>query len=181
MAASDDPRQFVPDLNQFLRDARKLGSAFDKELKVESVRVAKHVVQRSQAAASTAQEREVAKGLRAKADRIPKIEMAKTGNFVSRSRKNAKRTEASKARRIDIFFGTEFGGGKYGKGNPTTRQTVRGNVVRKGKGYTTQFRPHQGTRGYFFYPTVRKEGTNIVGMYAQGVERVRKDWAKGRL
>ena len=181
MAASDDPRQFVPDLGQFLRDSRKLGPAFQKELKVESIRVAKHVVQRSQAAASTPQEREVAKGLAARSDRIPKIVMRSTGNFVSRSRKNARRTEAAKARRIDVFFGTEFGGGKFGRGRPTNRTTVRGGLVRKGGGYTTQFRPHRGTTGYFFYPTVRNEGTNIVRMYAEGVQRVRRDWSRGRL
>ena len=179
--AADDPRQLVPDLNQFLRDSRKLGAEFQKELKRESVNVAKHVVTRSQAAASTPAEREVAKGLRAKADRIPKIEMSKSGNFVSSSRRNARRTEAAKARRIDVFFGTEFGGGKHGQGNKTTRQTVRGGLVRRGGGYTTQFRPHKGTQGYFFYPTVRSEGPNIVRMYANGVERVRKKWARGHL
>jgi hypothetical protein len=179
--AADDPRQMLPGLNQFLRDSRKLGTEFQKELKKESLKVAKHVVGRAQAKASTAAEREVAKSLRAKSDRVPTIEMSKSAQFVSKSRRNTRRSEKSKARRIDVFFGTEFGGGKYGRGNPTTRQTVRGGVVRRGRGYTTQFRPHQGTKGYFFYPTVRAEGRNIVGMYADGVERVRKQWAKGGL
>jgi hypothetical protein len=181
VVAADDPRQFVPDLNQFLRDSRKLGAEFQKELRNESVNVAKHVVQRSVQAASTAAEREVAKGLRAKSDRVPKIEMSKSQNFVSKSRRNAKRTEAAKAKRIDVFFGTEFGGGKFRKGNPTSRQTVQGGAVRSGGGYTSQFRPHRGKRGYFFYPTVRSEGPNIVRMYANGVERVRNQWSKGRL
>ena len=178
---TDDPRQFVPDLGQFLRDSTKLGREFNKELKKESANVAKHVVRRAQANASTPAEREVAKGLRSGTDRTPKIEMSRSGNFVSRSRRNTRRTEASKARRIDVFFGTEFGGGKYGKGNTTPRTTVRGALVRRGGGYTTQFRPHRGTTGYFFYPTVRSEGPNIVRMYADGVERVRKQWARGRL
>ncbi len=178
---ASDPRQMVPDLNQFLRDSRRLGPEFQKELRKESINVAKHVVQRSVQAASTAAEREVAKGLRAKSDRVPKIEMSKSQNFVSRSRRNSRRTPAAKARRIDIFFGTEFGGGKFRSGNPTSRQTSRGGVVRKGGGYTSQFRPHRGTQGYFFYPTVRSQGPNIVRMYAEGVERVRKQWAKGGL
>jgi hypothetical protein len=179
--AADDPRQMLPDLNLFLRDSRKLGAPFQKQLRIESINVAKHVVQRAQGRAGTPAEREVAKSLRAKSDRVPVIEMSKSAQFVSKSRRNARRSEASKARRIDVFFGTEFGGGKYGKGNPTGRQTVRGGTVRKGKGYTTQFRPHKGTTGYFFYPTVRAEGPNIVRMYAAGVERVRKQWAKGGL
>jgi hypothetical protein len=178
---ASDPRQVVPDLNQFLRDSRKLGAEFQKELKKESLNVAKHVVQRSVQRASTPAEREVAKGLTAKPDRIPKIEMRKSGNFVSKSRPNARRTDAAKARRIDVFFGVEFGGGKFRAGNPTHRQTVRGGLVRRGGGFTSQFRPHKGRTGYFFYPTVRSEGPNIVRMYAEGVERVRKDWAKGRL
>jgi len=178
---ASDPRQMVPDLNQFLRDSRKLGPVFQKELKVEANRVAAHVVNRARQRASTPAEREVAKALRAKrSDRVPTIEMGKQ-NFVSKSRRNTRRTPAGKATRLDVFFGTEFGGGKYGRGRPTTRQTVRGAVVRRGGGYTTQFRPHKGTQGYFFYPTVRDEGPNIVRMYASGVERVRKDWAKGRL
>ena len=181
MAASD-PRQIVPDLNQFLRDSRKLGPKFQKELKVESNRVAGHVVSRARERASTPAEREVAKALRAKrSDRVPSIEVSKSGQFVSKSRRNPQRTEAAKARRIDMFFGVEFGGGKFRKGNPTHRQTVRGGLVRRGGGYTSQFRPHKGRTGYFFYPTVRDEGPNIVRMYANGVERVRKDWAKGRL
>ena len=138
-------------------------------------------MQRAQARAGTAAEREVAKSLRAKSDRIPVIEMSKSAAFVSKSRRNSKRSERSKAKRIDVFFGTEFGGGKYGKGNPTGSQTVQGGSVRRGKGYTTQFRPHKGRTGYFFYPTVRAEGANIVRMYADGVERVRKQWAKGGL
>jgi hypothetical protein len=179
--AADDPRQLLPGLNQFLRDSKKLGGEFNKELKRESVNVANHVVARARANASTPAEREVAKSLRAGTDRTPKIEMSKTANFVSRSRRNARRSQASKARRIDVFFGTEFGGGKYGRGNKTHRQTVRGALVRKGGGYTTQFRPHRGRQGYFFYPTVRSEGPNIVRMYADGVERVRRKWARGKL
>ena len=180
MAASDDPRQLLPDLNQFLRDSRKLGAPFNKELTKASLSVAKHVVNRAQQNASTPAEREVAKALQAKFDRVPTIRMGRT-NFVSKSRRNARRSEASKATRLDVFFGTEFGGGKYRRGNPTTRRSVNGAMVRKGGGYTSQFRPHKGTQGYFFYPTVRSEGPNIVRMYAEGVERVRKQWSKGRL
>jgi len=181
VVASDDPRQFLPDLNLFLRDSRKLGPEFQKALRLESINVAKHVVTRAVQAAGTPAEREVAKSLRAKPDRVPKIEASRSQAFVSRSRRNAKRSEAARAKRIDVFFGTEFGGGKYRAGNPTTRQSVQGGLVRRGGGYTSQFRPHKGTTGYFFYPTVRSEGSNIVRMYARGVERVRNDWARGNL
>jgi hypothetical protein len=177
---SDDPRQFLPDLGQFLRDSTKIGAEFNKALKKGSVEVAKNVVGRAKQNASTAAEREVAKGLVPKFDRVPSIQMNKT-QFVSTSRRNAKRSPAAKARRIDVFFGTEFGGGKYGRGNRTRRNTSRGGVVRKGGGYTSQFRPHLGKQGYFFYPTVRREGPNTVREYARVIDEVRKDWERGRL
>jgi hypothetical protein len=180
VAADSDPRQILPDLNQFLRDSRKLGQPFNKELTKASMSVAKHVVARAQGNASTAAEVQVAKALQAKSDRVPTIRMGKTA-FVSKSRSNARRTDAAKATRLDVFFGTEFGGGKFGKGKPTTRMSRNGGLVRRGGGYTSQFRPHKGKTGYFFYPTVRQEGANIVRLYAEGVERVRKQWAKGNL
>lgn len=51
------------------------------------------------------------------------------------------------------IFGGEFGGGKYGKDNPTPG--TRTGTGKRG-GYTTQFRPHLGKRGYFIWPTVRE-------------------------
>lgn len=171
----------MPNLGQFLRDSRKIGPEFDKALKKGSVGVAQNVVNRAKQNAGTPGEREVAKGLVAKFDRIPSIQVNKT-QFVSTSRRNAKRTAASKARRIDVWFGTEFGGGKYRNAtSKTTRVTNRGVVVRKGGGYTTQFRPHLGTQGYFFYPTVRREGPNTVREYARMIDEVRKDFERGRL
>jgi hypothetical protein len=59
--------------------------------------------------------------------------------------------------------------------------THKGRLVRKGGGYTTQFRPHKGTQGYFFYPTVRDEGPNTTKEYAKAVEEVRKKFVRGAL
>ena len=176
------PQKDVPGLTQFVRDARKIGPEFVKAMKVANVQVAKHVVQKAQQRASTPAERAVARGLRAKADLIPKIDVSTTRMFTSSSRPNPRRTEAGRARIIDVFFGTEFGGGKYrNAGSDTNRVTHKGRLVRKGGGYTTQFRPHQGTDGYFFYPTVRDEGPAIVEKYARTIEEVRKKWARGAL
>jgi len=72
---------------------------------------------------------------------------------------------------IDVFFGTEFGGGKHGKGNPAPRKSFRDGST-KGGGYTKQFRPHRGRQGYFFYPTVRDEGDTIERLYGEAVQRV---------
>jgi hypothetical protein len=176
------PAELVPNLTQFLRDSRKLGKEFQKGLRTANVQVARNVVQKAQQRASTPAERAVARGLRARPDIIPKIDVSTSRMMTSRSRPNPRRTEAGKARIIDVWFGTEFGGGKYRDGgSDTNRITHKGRLVRKGGGYTTQFRPHQGTDGYFFYPTVRAEGPNTVKQYAATIEIIRKKWERGAL
>lgn len=176
------PSQLVPGLSQFTRDARKLGPEFQKALRIANVQVARNVVRKAQQRASTPAERAVAKGLEAKPDIIPKIVVNRTRTFVSSSRPNAKRGKAGRARIIDVWFGTEFGGGKYrNAGSDTHRMAHKGRLVRRGGGYTTQFRPHQGTDGYFFYPTVRDEGRNTVAQYARTIEEVQRKWQRGAL
>jgi hypothetical protein len=181
------PSQIVPGLSDLMKDIRKLGPEFNKALRIANIAVAKNVVQKAQQRASTPAERAVAKGLEARPDRIPLIRVSSSRTFVSASYPNAKRgrkrgTGAGKARIIDVFFGTEFGGGKYtNAGNDTNRVAHKGRLVRKGGGYTTQFRPHKGTTGYFFYPTVRAEGPNTVKQYARTIDEVRKKWEKGAL
>lgn len=176
------PAELVPGLTQLLRDVRKLGPEFQKALRIANVQVAKNVVMKAQQRASTPAERAVAKGLEARPDAIPKIRVSSSRTFVSRSRPNAKRQKDAKVKIIDVFFGTEFGGGKYrDAGTNTNRVAHKGRLVRKGGGYTTQFRPHQGTQGYFFYPTVRAEGPNTVKQYARTLDEVRKQWERGKL
>ena len=176
------PAQLVPGLTQLTRDIRKIGPDFRKGLRQANIEVAKHVVTRATSAASTPAERAVARGLRARPDTIPKIDVSTSRMFTSKSRPNPRRSEKGRARIIDVWFGTEFGGGKYtNAGNDTHRLTHKGRLQRKGGGYTTQFRPHQGTHGYFFYPTVRQEGPTIVKQYAEAVDDVRRRWQRGRL
>lgn len=179
MANPQDIERAIPGLNQFLRDARKLQPEFNKELRKASVEVANHVVQRAQQKARTPQERLVARGLQARPDRIPKIRVSSSRGYVSGSRPNRGRSQAAKVKIIDAWFGVEFGGGKFGAGNPKPRKNYRdGSTV--GGGYTTQFRPHRGTRGYFFYPTVREEGENIERLYGKAVDRVLKEFGRRR-
>lgn len=181
MAAPDGPQQLLPGLNQFLRDTRKIGPEFNKALRAGNVKVAQNVVNRATQNAGTPGERAVARGLRARPDRVPKIDVSTSRAFTSSSRPNPRRTQASKVKIIDMWFGTEFGGGKYQQGNKTNRVTSRGNTVRKGGGYTSQFRPHLGTTGYFFYPVVRREGPNMVREYAAVIDEVRRNFERGRL
>lgn len=162
------PQVEVEGLRQFLRDAKTLGPEFQKQLRLGNLKVAGYVVDRSQRSASTTQERQVSRGLRAKKDRVPAIDVNTSLLFQSSSRPNARRK--TKAKVIDLFYGVEFGGGKHGAGNKSHRVTRQGKHVRKGGGYTTQFRPHLGTKGYFFYPTVRREGPAINKMYAAAID-----------
>jgi len=176
----DDPRAVMPDLPQLLRDLRKMGPEFNKALRQGNIDVAQFVVRAAASRASGNQEVQVARGLSARKDRIPKIAM-KNLIYKSTSRPNARRSQAARAKLLDVFFGAEFGGGKYGRGNPTTRQTRRGRLVRKGGGYTTQFKPHKGRQGYFLYPTIRDNQANILRLYSANIEDVRRRFNRGSL
>jgi hypothetical protein len=59
----------------------------------------------------------------------------------------------------DLFFGAEFGGG----------------VGR----FTKQFRPHQGRRGYFFYPTLRNNSRRINTAWLSSLDGVLRKWGTG--
>lgn len=56
-----------------------------------------------------------------------------------------------------MFFGTEFGGNR----------NIR----------TRQFRDHRGTRGFFFYPTVRRQGREWADEWVDGVDRATRVWS----
>jgi hypothetical protein len=158
----------VPGIYPFLQDMKKFGPVANKKLREGSVRIAKLVVDKAKQNASTKAERQVAKGLYAKFDRVPSIRVSNSRGFVSSSRPNSRRSVAAKARIIDVWFGTEFGGGKYGSRNTPAKSYADGTTV--GGGNTTQFRPHKGRQGYFFYPTVRREGRNINRLYEQAIK-----------
>jgi hypothetical protein len=61
--------------------------------------------------------------------------------------------------RFPFAMGAEFGGGKYRKGRPTSAG-----------GYTTQFLPHRGKRGYHLYPTLRDSTDEVVDIYGDLVD-----------
>jgi hypothetical protein len=131
--------------------------------------VAENLNKKAKAEAATVtrsrQATEVMKGMRARRDRIPTIKLSEKSAFVSRSNPNRKRKV--KVTRGDVFFGAEFGGGKFGKGNKTTAGDGR-----KGGGYTSQFLRHRGRSGYFFWQTVRKEKGNIANEYLDAIQKV---------
>lgn len=63
--------------------------------------------------------------------------------------------------RYPFALGAEFGGGKYGAGNPTLRG-----------GYTTQFEPHRGKEGYSLFPAIRRLRPEVIEKYGDALERI---------
>lgn len=99
----------------------------------------------------------VAKGANARFGSLPGVARKFTGSVkaVAQARDAAVRLKSVPGNGPPIPpFGAEFGGGKYGPGNPTPRG-----------GHTTQFLPHSGTTGYGIYPTIRSSGRQISKVY----------------
>ena len=177
----------ITGLMEFLRDAAKADARFNIEARKASEKVAQNLVDKARAEASSVtrnkQASEVMKGIKAKRnERIPTIYLDKS-SFVSTTFPNRRRGKrgGKKVTRADVFFGAEFGGGKFGKGNPTTpaakswARNKDGKAVdgyRIGGGYTSQFLRHRGKSGYFFWPTVRKEKENIAKEYLDSIQNV---------
>ena len=166
---------------KFLRDASRANQKFDNEMRTAAQKVAQNLVDKARIEAASAtrssQATEVMKGMQARRDRIPKVSLNSKSGFVSKS--NPNRNRKRKVTRGDVFFGAEFGGGKFGKGMKTSASARSVNKkgesrdgYRKGGGHTSQFLRHRGRSGYFFWPTVRKEKENIAREYLDAIQRV---------
>jgi len=166
---------------KFLRDASKANQKFDAEARIAAGKVAENLLVKIRAEASSVtrnrQATEVMNGMKVGKDRIPKLYLANRSSFVSVSNPNRKRKR--KVTRGDVFFGAEFGGGKFGKGMKTSAGARSVNKkgesrdgYRKGGGHTSQFLRHRGRSGYFFWPTVRKEKENIAKEYLDAIQKV---------
>lgn len=153
----------VEGVAEFLRDVGKVDPQFNKELRKAAMDVAKVLVSDTQKAAGSVSHRgsgrsamfvEAAKGLKARSDRFPTISLSGSSAFVSKSAPNRKRK--TKVKRSDVFFGAEFGGG--------ARRS------------TNQFNPYvqsptgRGGRGYFFFPTVRRDAEKIAEQYLDAID-----------
>jgi hypothetical protein len=171
----------VQGIYEFLRDASRKDKRFDAEARIAAGKVAEMLLNKAKTEAGSVfrnrQATEVMKGMKVGQDRVPKIYLASTSGFVSQS--NPNRNRKRKVTRGDVFFGAEFGGGKFGKGMKTSAGARSVNKkgqsrdgYRKGGGHTSQFLRHRGKAGYFFWPTVRKEKNNIANEYLNAIQRV---------
>jgi hypothetical protein len=178
---SDNSPIQIKGIYQFLRDASKADKRFDAEARIAAGKVAENLLVKTRAEASSVtrnrQATEVMKGMKVGKDRIPTLYMANTSSFVSVS--NPNRNRKRKVTRGDVFFGAEFGGGKFGKAMKTSagarsinKKGESRDGYRKGGGHTSQFLRHRGRAGYFFWPTVRKEKNNIANQYLEAIQQV---------
>jgi len=180
ITGGNDPVQIIG-IAAFLRDAAKADERFNAEMRKAAQSVAQNLVEKAKAEATSvkrsSQATEVMKGMKARSDRIPTIALSSSSAFVSKSNPNRKRKR--KVTRGDVFFGAEFGGGKFGKGLKTSvgarsvnKKGESRDGYRKGGGHTSQFLRHRGRSGYFFWPTVRKEKENIAREYLDAIQKV---------
>jgi len=151
----------IKDLFETLNKFAQASAVFNKEMRKVAYSIAKDLQGQVRIEAGTvsraSQAIQVAKGLRAKNDRIPTIGLRSNEPFISKSRPNRNRKKP--VTRGDVFFGAEFGGG--------ARKT------------TQQFLRHRGQSGYFFWPTVRKRKNAIAKEYLDGMDRVVKQLGIG--
>lgn len=61
-------------------------------------------------------------------------------------------------KRAPYSLGAEFGGGKYGKGNP-----------KPGGGYTVQFEPFR-KGGYSLFPAIKDRREEVLSVYRKSIE-----------
>lgn len=127
---------------------RKMDRDFKKAAKEESLKIAEIEAKRIVAAASTKAERMVARSIRARRGATPGI--AAGGSMPLRN------SEGRAVKAGMMFFGTEFGG--------------------RGSKRTRQFRPHKGTEGYFFWPTIRHDSPIITSEWVNAIEILAADW-----
>jgi hypothetical protein len=172
----------IEGIYKFLREMSKADARFNQEARIAAAKVAQNILDKAKAEAGSVtrsrQAVEVMKGMKVKRnDRIPTVYLADKSSFVSKSFPNRRRGKrgGKKVTRGDVFFGAEFGGGKFGKGNSTVagaKNRTKTDGYRMGGGHTSQFLRHRGKSGYFFWPTVRKEKDNIAKEYLDAIQNV---------
>jgi len=153
ISAGNNPIEIIG-IAKFLRDSSRANQNFDKEMKKASRQVAASLILKAKDEAATAtrsrQAIQVMRGMRARSIITPTVSLSHNSPFISKSNPNKNRKRP--VTRGDVFFGAEFGGGA----TPRTKQFLR----------------HRGRKGYFFWPTVRKEKDNIAKEYLEAIERV---------
>lgn len=129
---------------------------FNKEIRIASVQLMNNLLPKINSAASKSinpkQAVEVAKGIRARPDRIPVLRVNLESNFVSTTRPNRKRK--TKVRRGDVFYGSEFGSNRLKQFPPRSDKFGSGN------------------KGYWFWPTIEENAEATNKAYIAALDRI---------
>ena len=145
----------VEGLNETLRAFNRYGKEASKELRQAAGQIADEAVPALVLAAGMAgpQAALVAPSIKRRSDRVPKIVAGGT----TRARPNTR--SKRKVQAGDLLFGTEFGGGR--------------------RPATSQFPEWVGKRGYWFWPTLRRELPRLRKAYIAALDDLAAKWAKG--
>lgn len=168
----------VEGLVPVLRSLNTLGKDINARVREQSMVIAAEEALRLQrAAAQSGDALSVAIGaaIRRRSDRLPtivaggskRIQVTKQRTFTkfgtTKTGRVTRRQAKTKARKLptagQVFFGAEFGGGR----KPTTKQ----------------FRPHQGRKGYWFWPQIREDEGRMLELWAKAVDQILSDTTGG--
>lgn len=134
----------VEGLAQFQRELRRVSSDFPRELRLANLEAAEVV----------------ATAARAKARSLGGV-ARKTEPSIKAAAEQRRAKVSFGGPKFPFAMGAEFGGGKYGPGNPTARG-----------GYTTQFKAWRGNdsgAGYFVFPEIRRTKDPFLEVYEKAL------------
>jgi len=131
---------------------RQLPKVLNGEIRDAAVAIVAKEVPRIQSAgrSSSRQAAAAVAAVRPKRDRIPAIAAGGAKKMP---------TSTGAVRAEHLFFGAEFGGQR----RPTTQQ----------------FRPHKGTQGYWFWPTLRQDAPDMLNEWGGALDGLVDDWERG--
>lgn len=133
----------IEGLHRFQKDLRALDKDLPKELRKANLAAAEIV----------------AKGATAKATSLGGVAAKAAPSIKALAQQRSASVRIGGARH-PYAMGAEFGGGKYGKGNPTPRG-----------GHTTQFGAFSRS-GRFLYPTIADKREEVVEEYGKAIDRL---------
>lgn len=145
----------ITGLKETLRAYNRYGKDANRELRQAAGQIADQLVPALilAAGASSPQAALVTPSIKRRSDRVPVIVAGGSRRVKPSSRPGRKVTAG------DIFFGSEFGGGR----RPQTRQ----------------FPPWVGKTGYWFWPTVRAHLPRLRREYIRTLDDLASKWAQG--
>lgn len=149
-------------LRETLDAFRHLPDDASKELRDRSVKLAETIAEKVRAAGKSEgrQAAAVAATVRPARDRVPAVQAGGT-----------RRLGRRRAPAFGLLFGSEFGMNRRSGWYAAPRF--------EGTGRYSQYKPHRGQRGYWFFPTVEGEQDRINREWTQAADAVVRRFSEG--